>query len=144
MLAFDWLEWTDKIECNIFPRPARMTVQSYAARLFGNTFLNFVSNFSLEETNWVVCSWHQNISKIGYFKCTILFNICTISFLSCYDIGCTTFRNIFMVLLISELAKKWTHCAETCFFVWFWFPEGEGGSCVHAWAWFVLIVQFIY
>jgi len=31
-------------------------VQSYAARLFGNTFLNFVSNFSLEGADWVVCS----------------------------------------------------------------------------------------
>ena len=48
MLAFDWLEQTDKIGCNIFS-----TVQSYAARLFGNTFLNFVSNFSLEGGNWV-------------------------------------------------------------------------------------------
>ena len=28
---------------------------------------------------------------MGYFKCTILFNICTISFLSYYDIGCTMF-----------------------------------------------------
>ena len=27
-------------------------MQSYAARLFGNTFLNFVSNFSLEGGNW--------------------------------------------------------------------------------------------
>ena len=29
-------------------------VQSYAARLFRNKFLNFVSNFSLEGGNWVV------------------------------------------------------------------------------------------
>ena len=64
-------------------------VQSYAAILFRNTFLNFVSNFSLEGGNWVVCLRHQHFSKMGYFKCTILFNICIISFLSCYDIGCT-------------------------------------------------------
>ena len=41
---------------------------------------------------------------MGYFKCTILFNICTISFLSYYDIGCAMF-NIFMVLLIFELGN---------------------------------------
>ena len=42
---------------------------------------------------------------MGYFKCTILFNICTTSFLSCYDIGCTMFRYHVYGLLISELAK---------------------------------------
>ena len=50
-------------------------MQSYAAGLFGNTFLKFVSNFSLEGGNWVVC----------------LVALC--------------FDNICMVLLISELAK---------------------------------------
>ena len=52
-------------------------MQSYGARLFGKTFLNFVSNFSLEFEggNWVVC----------------LVALC--------------FDNICMVLLISELAK---------------------------------------
>ena len=51
-----------------------------------------------------------------------LFHICTISFLSCYDIAYKyhVYNNIFMVLLISELAKNWTHCAETYFFA-FWF-----------------------
>ena len=62
MHAFDWLEQTDKIGCHIFS--ARMT---YAARLFRNTFLNFVLNFSLEGDNWVVCLWHQHISKMGVF-----------------------------------------------------------------------------
>ena len=95
-------------------------VQSYTTRLFGNAFLNFVSNFSLEGGNWVICLWQHHISKMGYFKWTILFNICTISFLSCIEIGCTMFRNIFMVLLISELTKKWMHCTETYFFG-FWF-----------------------
>ena len=50
-------------------------MQSYAARLFRNTFLKFVSNFSLEGGNWVVC----------------LVALC--------------FDNICMVLLISKLAK---------------------------------------
>ena len=58
MLAFDddWLEKTDKIGYNILP--VRMTcAELYAAKLFGNTFLNFASNFSLEGANpWVVCS----------------------------------------------------------------------------------------
>ena len=80
MLAFDWLEQTDKIGYNIFP--ARMTCAELWCRLFGNTFLNFVSNFSLEGGNWVICLWQHHISKMWYFKCysTILFNICTISF----------------------------------------------------------------
>ena len=86
MLVFDWLEQTDKIGCNISLR--EWLVQSYGTRLFGNTFLNFVSNFSLEGGNLLVCLWQHHISKMGYFKCTILFNICTISFLSYYDIGC--------------------------------------------------------
>ena len=66
-------------------------VPSYGARLFGNTFLNFLSNFSLEGGNWLICLWQHHISKMGYFKCTILFNICTISFLSYHDIGWTMF-----------------------------------------------------
>ena len=70
MLAFDWLEQTDKIGFNILESLQEWLVQSYGARLFGNTFLNVVSNFSLEGGNWVVCLWHQPISKMGYFKCT--------------------------------------------------------------------------
>ena len=58
---------------------------------------------------------------MGYFKCTILFNICTISFVSCYDIGC-------MVLLISELTKIG---AMKPIFLDFGSPRGGlGGLCV--------------
>ena len=91
MLAFDWLEQTDKIGAIFSLR--EWLVQSYGARLFGNTFLNFESNFSLEGGNWVIFLWQHHIYKMGYFKCTILFNICTISFLSYYDIciGCIMF-----------------------------------------------------
>ena len=39
------------------------------------------------------------------FKCTILFNICTSCFLSCYDTSCLCLDNIFMDLLISDLLK---------------------------------------
>ena len=44
---------------------------------------------------------------MGHFKCTILFKICTISFLSYYDIGCTMvcLHNMFMVLLIFALGN---------------------------------------
>ena len=90
MLAFDWLEQTDKLGAIFSLR--EWLVQSYGARLFGNIFNNFVSNFSLEGGNWLICLWQHHISKMGYCKCTILFNICTISFLSYYDIGCTMFR----------------------------------------------------
>ena len=86
-------------------------VQSYSARFIGNIFLNFVSNLSYGEGNWVLCLWHQHISKMGYYKCTILFNICTISFLSCYDIGCTiwSFRYIRIFL-------KWGYLKCTILF----------------------------
>ena len=43
---------------------------------------------------------------MGYCKCTILFNICTISFyLIIMTLVVTCLDNIFMVLLISALAK---------------------------------------
>ena len=73
---------------------------------------------------------------MGYFKCTILFNICTITFLSCYDIGCTIdiFRYTFMVLLISALAKIG---AMKPIFLDSGSPRGGG---MLAWAWFVIIV----
>ena len=78
---------------------------------------------------------------MGCFKCTILFNICTISILTCYDIGCTKFRylhNIFMVLLIFALGNIKIGATKS-FFLEFGSPRG-GGGVVHAWEWFVIIV----
>ena len=66
--------------------------------------------------------------KWEYFKCTILLNICTFSFLSCYDIGCTCLDNIFVVLLISELAKIGV---TKPFYLDSGLPGGEGGLCMH-------------
>ena len=48
--------------------------------------------------------------------------------------------NIFMVLLMSEHAKIG---AMKPIFLDSGSPRGEGGFA-HAWAWFVIIVQFIY
>ena len=130
MLAFDWLERTDKIGCNIFPvRMTQLCRAIYATRLFGNTFLNFVSNFSLEGGNWVICLWQHHIYKMGYFKCSILFNICTISFLSCYDIGCTMFRyHIHLWFCWSLNLQK---LVLRNLFFWIRVPlGGRGGSCV--------------
>ena len=63
---------------------------------------------------------------MGYFKCTILFNICTISFLSCYgNLVGPCLDNIFTVLLMSELAKIG---ATKPIFLDSGFPRG--GSCV--------------
>ena len=59
MLAFDWREQTDKLGSIFFLRTWLVQSYSYGARLFGNTFLNFVSNFSLEGGNWVICLWQQ-------------------------------------------------------------------------------------
>ena len=116
-------------------------MQRYAARLFRNTFLNFVSNFSLEGGNWVVCLLHQHFSKMGYFKCTILFNICTISFYLIMTLVVLCLDNIYIYgLLISELAKI---DAMKPIFFYSGSPRGEGGF-MRAWAWFVVIVQYIY
>ena len=79
-------------------------MQSYAARLFGNTFLNFVSNFSLEETNWVV--YHDiriflkwGILNVPFYSIFVPFHLYLVMTLvvPCLD-------NIFMVSLISALA----------------------------------------
>ena len=47
-------------------------MHSYDARLFGNTFLKFVSNFSLEGGNWVICLHNMFmvllIIALGNFK----------------------------------------------------------------------------
>ena len=66
---------------------------------------------------------------MGYFKCTILFNICTISFLSYYDIGCTMF-NIFMVLLIFALGNFNIGATKPIFLDSGSPRGGGGGSCM--------------
>ena len=90
MLAFDWLQQTYKIGCNIFP--ARMTCAELWCQIVWarEHFPQLCVKFQPWRGNWVICSWQHHISKMGYFKfkCTILFNICTISFLTYYDIGC--------------------------------------------------------
>ena len=82
-----------------------------------------------------------HISKMGYFKCTILFNICTISFLSYYDIGCI--RTMFMVLLIFAQGN-FKIGAMKPIFLDYGFTREEGGGFVRVWAWFVIIATFIY
>ena len=81
---------------------------------------------------------------MGYFKCTILFNICTISFLSYYDIaiGCTGLHNMFMVLLHFALGNINIGATKPIFLDSGsprGAPRGEGGF-VRAWAWFVIFV----
>ena len=70
---------------------------------------------------------------MGYFKCTILFNICTISFLSYDGIGC----NMFMVLLIFALGNFYIGATKPIFLD-SGSSRGEGGF-VRVWAWFVII-----
>ena len=110
-------------------------MQSYAARLFGNTFLNFVPNFSFEGGNWSKCLGQHHISKMGIFKCTncsifvpFHFYLITTLVVPCLD-------NIFMVFLISALAKIG---AMKPIFLDSGSPRGVGGF-VHSWAWFVII-----
>ena len=115
-----------------------MTVQSYAARLFGNTFLNFVSNFSLEETNWVV--YHDiriflkwGILNVPFYSIFVPFHLYLVMTLvvPCFN------RNICMVLLISALGN-FKIGATKPIFLDSGSPRGEG--FVRVWAWFVIIV----
>ena len=103
--------------------PARMTCVEPYCQITWEHFPQLCVKliFELWRSNWVLCLWHQPISKMGYFKCTILFNICTISFLSCYDSGCTITRSItyLWVFLISEVVKIG---ATKPFLFGFWFP----------------------
>ena len=109
MLAFDWLHQTVKIGCIYLHISLwEWLVQSYAARsrLVRTYSSTLCQNWALENSgNWVLCLWHQHISKMGYFKCTILFNFCTISFYLVMTLVVPCLDNIFMVFLISELAK---------------------------------------
>ena len=77
----------------------------YAARLFGNTLLNFVSNFSLEGSvydNTIFLKW--GISNVPFCSMFVPFHfyliiiMTLVVYVPCLD-------NIFMVLLISALAK---------------------------------------
>ena len=67
---------------------------------------------------------------MGYFKCTILFNICTISFLSYYDIGCTKFTE--HIYGFADLCtRNFKIGATKPIFLDSGSPRGEGGgSCV--------------
>ena len=65
---------------------------------------------------------------MGYFKCTILFNICTIPFLSYFDIV-PCLHNMFMVLLIFALGNI-NIGATKPIFLDSGSPRGEGGVCV--------------
>ena len=103
----------------------------YAARLFGNTFLNFVSNFSLEGSNWLVCLWQHHISKMGYFKCTILFNIKLIvpfHFYLIMTLVVPCLHNMFMVLLFFALGN-FKIGATKPIFLDYGSLRGERGGC---------------
>ena len=67
---------------------------------------------------------------MGYCKCTILFNICTISFYLIMTLVVPCLDNI------SALAKIG---ATKPIFLDSGSPRGGGGGFVHAWAWFVII-----
>ena len=103
MLVFDWLEQTDKIGCNIFPAIMIMTCAELWCQIVWEHFPQLCVKFQPWRPggNWIICLWQHHISKMGYYKCTILFNICTISFLSYYDIaiGCTLFTYICITCL---------------------------------------------
>ena len=80
-------------------------MQSYAARLFGNTFLNFVSNFSPEGSNWLVCYDNTIFLKWGILNVPFCSLFVPFHFFLIMTLVVPCLDNIFMVLLISALAK---------------------------------------
>ena len=100
MLAFDWLEQTDKIGCNIFSL-REWLVQSYGARLFGNTLLNFVSNLSLEDSNWVLyVDDNTMFPKWGILNVPFCSIFVPFHFYLIMTLVVPCLHNMFMVLLI--------------------------------------------
>ena len=94
-----------------------LLVQSYGAKLltFGNTFLNFVSNFSLEGGNWVKCLWQQFLKW-----CILNLPFCSIfvpfHFYLIMTLVVPCSHNMFMVLLtnskIFSLQTPWRIVCE--------------------------------
>ena len=94
MLAFDWLQQTDKINWVQYLKfPCEHDLcRAMVPDCLGTLSWTLCQISALKEAiGLYICLWQHHISKSGYFKCTILFNICTISFLSYYDIGCIMF-----------------------------------------------------
>ena len=126
-LIIDWLAQTDKIGCYIFP--ARMTC---AERLFGNTFLNFVLNFSLKGGNWSNVYDNSIFLKWGILNvpfCSIFvpfhFDLIMTLVALCLD------NNLYMILLISALGNFKVGVVKPIF--WILVPlarEGVANSCL--------------
>ena len=87
-----WLARTNRQNIGWNILPARKTYAELCCQIVWEHFPQLCVKFQPWRNNWLVCLWQHHIFKMGYFKCTILFNVCTISFFSYYDIGCTMFR----------------------------------------------------
>ena len=75
---------------------------------------------------------------MGYFKCTILFNIFVpFHFSRIMALVVPCLDNIFMVFLISALGNFKISATKPIF--WILVPLG-GRKFMHVWAWFVIIV----
>ena len=82
-------------------------MQSYGARLFGNTFLNSVSNFSLEGVNWVICYYNTIFLKWGILNVPFC-SICVpfhFYLVMTLILVVPCLHNMFMVLLIFALGN---------------------------------------
>ena len=96
---------------------------------FRKTFLKyFVSNFSLEGGNWVMCLWQHHISKMGYFNVPFCWIFVPFHFYLIMTLVVPCLDNIFLVLLISALA---TIGATKPIFIYSGSPrEGRVHACV--------------
>ena len=101
-------------------------MQSYGARLFGNTFLNFVSNFSLEYVydNTIFLKW--GILNVPFCSIFVPFHFHLIMTLV---VPCKCLHNMFMVLLIFALGNFKVGATKSIFLD-SGSPRGEVG--VHA------------
>ena len=139
MLVFDWLEQTFKIGWNILP--ARMTCAELCSQIVWEHFPQlYVKISALKEAigqyvydNTIFLKW--GILNVPFCSIFVQFHFYLIMTLV------VPFQITYLWFADLCTCKNW--CDETYFFL-FWFPQGGGGGFVRAWAWFVIIEQFIY
>ena len=98
-------------------------MQSYGARLFGNTFLNFVSNFSLEGGNWVIYIYVYDNTiflKWGILNVPFCSIFVPFHFYLIMTLVVPCLHNMFMVLLIFAPGNINIGATKPIFFG-FWF-----------------------
>ena len=140
MLAFDWLEQTDKIGCNIFPARINDLRRAMVPDCFG-TLSSTLCRISvcLEGGNWVICFDNTIFLKWGILNVPFCSIFVPFQFYLVMTLVVPSLNNIFMVLLISALGNFKSGATKPIFWILLPLRVREGGV-MHVRAWFVIIV----